>query len=225
LDATAIRGFAVLKPLKVSLVNVGADEVQWIDAPNFPRDKALGTHKIALTNIVYIEEDDFREADSSDYFGLAPGKIAGLRYGGYVKVLDYSKDSTGNVTELRCEYDANRSFTGAKVKGNIHWVSPSSPGAQPATAEIRLYDHLFTSEEPGSTGDWESEINPESEIVLSNCFVDASIAAPGPTKHFQFERIGFFVVDVDTDFASGKLVFNQTVNLKEDVSTKKVRGK
>jgi len=170
-----------------------------------------------------------RLVDDKDYYGLAPGKVAGLRYAGFVKVVDVVKDDAGKPIELRCEYDHDRSRTTGKVKGNLHWVSSSVPGAEPATAEVRLYDQLFTTESPGSTGDWESEINPDSETVLTGCYVDASLVAPGAVavrQSFQFERMGFFVVDQDSDLTASppRLVFNQTVSLKEDTTTKKVRA-
>lgn len=265
LDVTARRAFAVLKPLKVTLSNVDASSVQWVEAPDFPRDKALGMHKVAISRVAYIEKDDFRLKDDKDYYGLAPGKVAGLRYAGYVRVDSVVvKDSaSGNtatiacsdaaainaaadavaagsseVVELLCEYDHERGDKltgtgGSKVKGNLHWVSSSVPGKEPATAEVRLYTHLFTTEEPGSTGDWEAEIDPHSEVVLTNCYVDDSLAHPAAahggrlhaiTDRFQFERLGYFVVDTDTDFDKGKLVFNQTVSLKEDATVKKIKG-
>jgi glutaminyl-tRNA synthetase len=142
--------------------------------------------------------------------------------------------------ELLCEYDHERnpSFPagGAKVKGNLHWVCGAGPGAEPLTAEVRLYDYLFTTDDPGSTGDWETELNPASEVVLTGCVVDASLAAtagPGAVKlrdRFQFERLGYFVADQDSVFADAaaggapKLVFNQTVSLKEAADAKKVRA-
>lgn len=263
LDVTARRAFAVLRPLKVTLTNMDAAAVHWVEAPDFPRDKALGVHKVAISNVAYIEREDFRMRDDKDYFGLAPNKVAGLRYAGYVKVTGVVvKDSTtgatstvacsdtaateaaaeavgsgrSEVVELLCEYDHERGERltgGSKVKGNLHWVSSSVPGKEPATAEVRLYTHLFTTEEPGSTGDWEAEIDPHSETVLTNCFVDDSLAHPAAahggrlhpiTDRFQFERLGYFVVDTDTDFDAGKLVFNQTVTLKEDVAVKKIKG-
>jgi glutaminyl-tRNA synthetase len=264
LDMTARRAFAVLHPLKVTCTNVDPTSVQWVEAPDFPRDKALGMHKMAISNVVYIEKDDFRLKDDKDYYGLAPlGKVAGLRYGGYLKVESIAlKDvATGavskisatdaaavdaaaaavasgasEVVELFCDYDHERTdrLTGSsKVKGNLHWVSSSVPGKEPATAEVRLYTHLFTTEEPGSTGDWEAEIDPNSEVVLAKCYVDDSLAHPAAahggrlhpiTDRFQFERLGYFVVDTDTDFDSGKLVFNQTVSLKEDAAVKKIKG-
>lgn len=137
--------------------------------------------------------------------------------------------------ELRAEYDHARSAAAGKVKGNLHWVSGSAPGVPPASAEVRLYEHLFTTDDPGSSGDWEKEINPASEVVLTGCLVDASLAATGERAlalrdRFQFERLGYFVADQDSVFAGAaggapKLVFNQTVSLKEDVATKKLRGR
>ena len=219
LDVTARRGFAVLRPLRVTLVNVPAGETTWLEAPDFPRDRSLGVHKVALTRELVIEADDFRLADDKDFFGLAPGKVAGLRYGGYVRVLEVVAGPSGAPAELRCEYDAGRSPAAGKVKGNLHWVSAGG-----ATAEVRLYENLFTTEEPGSTGDWVAELNPHSEAVLHGVHVDAFLGAPGAHKvgdAFQFERLGFFVVDKDSDCAAGRYVFNQTVSLKESGEVKK----
>lgn len=233
LDGTAKRAFAVLHPLKLTLLDIPEGEVKWVEAPDFPRDKALGVHRVALSRTVYIEADDFRAVDEKDYYGLAPGKVAGLRYAGYVKVVEVINDpATGAPVELKCAYDHDRSATAGKVKGNLHWVSPSVPGGKPATAEVRLYDHLFHTESPGSSGDWEAEINPASETVLKEVLIDESLAAAAasgalrPLTHFQFERLGFFVVDVDTDTTANppRIVFNQTVSLKEDSTAKKVRG-
>jgi glutaminyl-tRNA synthetase len=238
LDQIARRAFAVLRPLRLVLENLPEDHLVWCEAADFPRDPALGMHQVPIQRVVYIEQEDFRLQDSGDYYGLAPGKVAGLRYAGFVKVTGHSTDAEGRVTEVRAQYDHGRCADfaeGKKVKGNLHWVCSPTPGQAPEPVEIRLYDHLFATEAPGSTGDWESEINPGSETVLKNCFVDASLlglAAPGatpksfpaPLDHFQFERLGYFVVDTDTDGPSRRLVFNQTVSLKEDTAAKKVRG-
>jgi glutaminyl-tRNA synthetase len=239
----ARRQFVVLRPLKVTLVNVPADYAATLSAPDFPRDAGVAgaaSHALPITNTVYIEEEDFRLEDHPDYYGLAPGKVAGLRYGGYVKVVGVDTDAaTGKVTGLRAEYDAERAGTlldagggggggkKAKVKGNLHWVSGAAPGVPPPAVEVRLYEHLFTTEVPGSTGDWEAELNPHSEVILRGALAAPSLLAPGgvaPLDHFQFERVGFFVVDKDSDVAAGKLVFNLTVGLKEAAEVKKVRG-
>ncbi len=225
LDQVARRDFVVVHPIKMTLVNVPADYFVDLSAPDFPRDAALGSHSLPLTNVVYIDEEDFRMQDDPSYYGLAPGKTAGLRYAGYVKVVDVVTDpATGKVTELRAEYDHERKAAG-KVKGNLHWVSGSAPGVAPPAVEVRLYDHLFHTEVPGSTGDWESELNPKSEVVLRTAVANPSLLAR--TKHldrFQFERVGYFVADKDSDFAAGKLVFNLTVGLKEAADVKKIKG-
>lgn len=229
LDEHAPRAFAVLRPLKVTLTNMPDDYYASLEAPDFPRDKSKGVHSIPITKTVYIEREDYRDVDDADYFGLAPGKTAGLRYGGYVKVLSVVRDpSTNEPVELLCEYDPTRSAAAGKVKGNLHWVSAPTAGGEPIRAEVRLYNYLFTNPEPNFGGDWEADLNPESEVVLSGCCIDASlINKPGglkPLDHFQFERVGFFVVDKDTDVSAGRFVFNQTVGLKEAEATKKVRA-
>jgi glutaminyl-tRNA synthetase len=229
LDAVAKRDFVVLRPLRVALVNVPADFSVVVTAPDFPRDPASPSHDIPLTSVVYIDEDDFRLEDSADYYGLAPGKTAGLRYAGYVKVVGVDTDAaTGKVVGLRAEYDHARSPAAGKVKGNLHWVSGAAPGVPPPTVEVRLYDHLFTTEAPGSTGDWEAELNPASEVTIAGAVANPTLLAAGRAPalgRFQFERVGYFVVDPDTDAAAGRHVFNQTVALKEAADVKKSRGK
>lgn len=181
----------------------------------------------------------FLYADDKEFYGLAPsagavpgvpgtpGKTVGLRYAGYLRVLSYTKDSlTGKVTELQCEYDHDRAVLGKgeKVKGNIHFVSGAAAGAEPPTVEVRLYEHLFHTETPGSTGDWESELNLNSETVLQ-AKANPALVAPGRVKvfdKFQFERVGYFVCDTDSN--ESRLVFNQTVGLKEATEVKKVKG-
>jgi glutaminyl-tRNA synthetase len=217
LDAKAKRAFVVLRPLRVTLVNVPEDVVHTFEAPDFPKNKAGPSHTIHLNRTVWIEREDYRDVDSADFFGLAPGKLAGLQYAGYVKVVEAVRDAAGEVVELRAEYTHDRAtMPTVKVKGNLHWVSGSAPGALPARAEVRLYQPLFTTLEPGETGDWEAELNLRSEEVLTDALVDASLAAPGLAvwQNFQFVRLGYFVVDRDSDPAAGRYVFNQTVSLK-----------
>lgn len=162
--------------------------------------------------------------DDKSYYGLAPGKTAGLRYAGYVTVVDVKTDDAGEPVKLFVEYDHGRTRPG-KVKGNLHWVSSAAPGAGPTTVEVRLYDHLFTTEVPGSTGDWESELNPNSEVIVTG-YVNPYLVRDGNLKqfdHFQFERVGYFVVDQDSDFENKKFVFNLTVGLKEATEVKKLK--
>jgi len=226
LDTKAKRAFAVLRPLRVTLVNVADDAVFSMEAPDFPKNKTGPSHTIHLNRTVWIERDDYRDVDSADFFGLAPGKLAGLQYAGYVKVVEAVRDASGEVVELRAEYTHDRTTLPAvKVKGNLHWVSGSTPGGMPATAEVRLYQPLFTTLEPGETGDWEAELNLRSEEVLTGAMVDASLSRPGLHlwQNFQFVRLGYFVVDRDSDLDGGRYVFNLTVSLKEDVAVKSMR--
>jgi glutaminyl-tRNA synthetase len=229
LDQIARRDFCVLRPLKVKLVNVPEDYCITLTVPDFPRDASLGSHSLTVTNTVYIEEEDFRMVDDPSYYGLAPGKVAGLRYAGYVKVVGVENDPvTGKVTGLLAEYDHERSKAAGKVKGNLHWVCGAAPGVAPPSTEVRLYEHLFKSDNPDGVADWQSDLNLNSEIVLKNALIDPSLAQPGRVKlwdHFQFERVGFFVADKDSDFEAGKLVFNMTVGLKESVEKKTVAAK
>ena len=217
----------MLYPLKVTLTNVAEDALFSLPAPDFPAAPGGAAHALPLTRTVYIERADFREADEAGYFGLAPGKVAGLRYAGYVRVTGVVRDAAGAVAELTAEYDAERSaaFAGAaKVRGNLHWVSGAAPGAAPAAVEVRLFDHLFAEPaEPGA----EPLLNPASEVVVAGALADAALAAPGRVArraHFQFERVGFFTADDDSRPEEGKLVFNMTVGLKEGAEAKKARA-
>lgn len=231
LDIVARRDFVVLRPLRLVLENVPADAPPaLLPAPDFPRDAASRTHPVALSRVVYIEADDFRAVDSPDFYGLAPGKVAGLRYAGYVRATGHDVDpATGAVTEVRGVYDAARSpgFAGrdaagrdVRVRGNLSFASGDAP-----FVEVRLYGHLFATEVPGSTGDWEAELAPDSETVLPRARANPHLLAPGvapPGSHIQAERVGFFVVDRDSDVAPDetgarvrRLVLNLTLGLKE----------
>jgi glutaminyl-tRNA synthetase len=230
LDTIARRVFVVLRPLRVDLVNVPPEYLAQCEAPYFPRDPTLGSRALPITACVYIDRADFREVDDPTYYGLAPGKAAGLRYAGYVRVVEVCRGADGEVSSLRAEYDHTRGpallgAKGAAPKGNLHWVSSPTPGGAPLAVTVRLYDHLFLNDVPGESGDWESEINPNSEEVVAGALGEASLAAAGGAPagaHFQFERAGYFVVDKDS--TPGALVFNSTVALKESVETKKVKG-
>ena len=230
LDGIAKRHFLVLDPIPVHLVNVPADYYVEVDAPDFPRDASLGSHKLSLSNIVYIDRDDFRLEDDPSYYGLAPNKFAGLRYAGFVKVVGVESNESGRVVSLKGEYDHGRSASAGKVKGNLHWVSGPAPGQAPPSVQVRLYEHLFTTETPGSTGDWESEINAHSEVVMNSALAPLSLVQSAKAgDHFQFERAGYFVCDKDSGSQTvndiqGRLVFNLTVGLKESVETKKIKG-
>jgi glutaminyl-tRNA synthetase len=177
----------------------------------------MGTRKVPFSRVLYVERDDFREDPPKKYHRLAPGREVRLRYAYYVTCVDVVKDpNTGEVVELHCTYDpATRggdSPDGRKVKGTIHWVST----AHALKAEVRLYSHLFTKEDPDQVedgADFTASINPDSLETLDTCFVEPGLAHAEPGSRYQFERQGYFCVDPDA--ASGGLVFNRTVPLRD----------
>ncbi len=214
LNKRAQRRMAVLHPLKLVIDNYPEGQVEWMDAINNPEDETAGTRKIPFSKILYIEQDDFRETPPPKYFRLYPGNEVRLRYAYLVTCTSVVRDpATGAVTEVHCTYDpATRGGDapdGRKVKSTIHWVS-----AQHAVpAEIRLYEQLFTVPKPDDFEDIESIINPHSLEVLTDCFVEPSLAEAKPGDKYQFERVGYFCADPDS--APGKPVFNRTVTLKD----------
>jgi len=216
LDLHARRAFAVVEPLKVVLTNQADDWAEEVVCPNFPKDKSRGRHLVDLNRVVYIERSDFREEDSKGYYGLAPGKTVGLRYAGLITCDDVVRGASGKIIELRCTYSARGSV---KVKGNIHWVCAASATAAPLRAELRLYDQLFDLINPAAAADWEDHIQESSEVILS-AIVDKSLARAKNLEAFQFERVGYFVVDADT--TEGSLVFNRTVTLRESSDKKRM---
>jgi glutaminyl-tRNA synthetase len=167
--------------------------------------------------VLYIEEDDFREDPPKDYFRLAPGREVRLRYAYFIRCEKAIKDESGRVVELRCTYDpatkGGNAPDGRKVKATIHWVAAE----QSIAAEVRLYDHLFSKEDPEDVpagSDYKSNLNPNSLEVLTNCRLEPSLAAAKPGDRFQFERLGYFCVDT-RDSKPGKPVFNRTVQLRD----------
>ncbi|NDJ85786.1 MAG: glutamine--tRNA ligase/YqeY domain fusion protein [Chloroflexi bacterium] len=216
LNLHALRKMAVLKPLRVVIENYPEDQVEEMDAINNPEDEAAGTRKVPFSRVLYIEQDDFMEDPPKKFYRLAPGREVRLRNAYFVTCTDVIKDEDGNVVELRCTYDpATRggdSPDGRKVKATLHWVS----AAHALEAEVRLYDTLFTKENPNETGegeDFTDFINPESLVVLEKCYIEPSLAGAEPGSRFQFERQGYFCVDPDS--RDEKLVFNRTVPLKD----------
>ena len=176
---------------------------------------------------MYIESSDFRRVDAADYYGLAPGKSAGLRHvKGWITVVNVVDAPDGSVSELQCSYEPRDSALGAtiKAKGNLSWVGGAAPGLPPLVAEVRLYGPLFTTEDPGASESWESELNPASEVVVPGALVDSSLVTPVPGTPYQFERSGYYIVDKDSDAASGKRVFNLVVGLREDSSLKSLKA-
>ncbi len=207
------RAMAVLRPLKVVIENYPNGLVEELDAVNNPEDPAMGARKVPFSKVLYIEQDDFREHPPKKYWRLYPGNEVRLRYAYIIKCTGVVKDEkTGEITELRCTYDpATRSGSQEsqrKVKSTIHWVS----AAHALDAQVRLYDRLFTIEDP-SGDNWRDFINPNSLEVLKHCKVEPSLATAKPQDRFQFERLGYFCVDDDSH--EGSLVFNRTVTLRD----------
>ena len=218
LNSSAPRFLAVLDPLKVTITNFPEEGVEPLDAVNNPEDPAAGCRKLAFTRELYIEKSDFMMEPPKGYFRLAPGKEVRLRYGYFIKCEEVVTDAAGNVIELKCSFDpATRGGSapdGRKVKGTIHWVSAS----ESVPAEVRLYDRLFSVEQPGADGvDFLTQLNADSlKVVTGRLEPELAKLASGSTV--QFERLGYFTVDPDS--ASGKPVFNRTVTLKDSWGNK-----
>ncbi|HUN23780.1 MAG TPA: glutamine--tRNA ligase/YqeY domain fusion protein [Anaerolineales bacterium] len=208
------RRMAVLNPLKVVIENYPEGQVEEFSAINNPEDPAAGTRRVPFSRVLYIEQDDFRENPPPKYFRLTPGGEVRLRYAYFLKCERVIKDESGNLIELRCTYDPNsrggNAADGRKVKATIHWVS-----AQHAVpASVRLYDRLFSNPNPESNGDFIADLNPNSLKQLENCQLEPSLAHAKVEESFQFERLGYFCVDSDSN--SERLIFNRTVTLKDE---------
>jgi glutaminyl-tRNA synthetase len=213
------RVMAVLRPLKVVIVNLPEEQVEELDAPYYPHDiPKEGFRKIPFSRVLYIERDDFREDPPKGFFRLAPGREVRLRYGYFITCCDVVKDpATGDVVEVHCTYDpATRGGDapdGRKVKGTVHWVS----AAHALLCEIRLYDRLFSQPNPEEVEPGQhftDSLNPESLVVLCKGRVEPSVARDPPGTRYQFERQGYFCTDV-ADSGPGALVFNRTVSLRD----------
>ncbi|MDP3296397.1 MAG: glutamine--tRNA ligase/YqeY domain fusion protein [Thermodesulfovibrionia bacterium] len=211
------RVMAVLRPLKVIIVNYPENKAEELDAINNPEDPSMGMRKVPFSRVLYIERDDFREDPPKQFFRLAPGREVRLRYGYYVKCVNVVKDEqTGKIVELHCTYDPKTrggdSPDGRKVKATLHWVS--APHA--LEAEVRLYDHLFLKADLNDVEegkDFKSNINPNSLEVLRSCYIEPSLTGAAAGSRYQFERMGYFCVDPDS--SDKKPVFNRTVTLRD----------
>ena len=212
------RVMAVLRPLKVTIVNYPEGQVEELEAVNNPEDPGMGTRRVPFSRELYIEREDFMEEPPKKFFRLAPGREVRLRYAYFITCVEAVKDTaTGEVTELRCTYDpATRGGDapdGRRVQGTLHWVS--APHA--AAAEVRLYDHLFTRENPDETEagrHFTDHLNPRSLEVLTGCKLEPGLASASPGDRFQFERLGYFCADA-RDCRPGRLVFNRSVTLRD----------
>ena len=223
LNRRAPRAMAVLRPLKLVLTNYPEAQTEHMDVVNNPEDPSAGTRKVPFSRVIYLERDDFMEAPPKKFFRLAPGREVRLRNAYLVTCTDVVKNGAGEIVELHGTYDpATRGGDapdGRKVKATLHWVS----AAHAVDAEVRLYDRLFSVDDPESrsakTGqDVTAFLNPDSLDVLSGCKVEPSLAdaRPNPADggpRYQFERLGYFSVDPDS--RAGALVFNRTVSLKD----------
>ena len=212
-NRTAPRRLAVLRPLKVVITNYPEGRVEELGAVNNPENPDAGSRRIGFSRELFIDAADFTEVPPPKYFRLKPGGEVRLKYAYIIKCDEVMKDAAGNVTELRCTADLESKSGGAtshrKIKGTIHWVS----AAQGIDAEVRLYDRLFTMPQPDADGgDFKSFLNPNSlEIVQAKC--EPSLAEADPNARYQFERVGYFALDPDSQ--PGKLVFNRTITLKD----------
>jgi glutaminyl-tRNA synthetase len=218
LNKRAPRVMAVLKPLKVVLENYPEGQVEELDAVNNPEDPDAGSRKVPFARELYIEQDDFMEEPFKKFFRLAPGREVRLRYGYFITCTGIKKDDvTGEIQELRCAYDpetrGGNAPDGRKVKATLHWVSAQHS----LPAEVRLYNHLFTRENPAAAEegeDFTSYINPESLEVLRDCRLEPNLADAQPESIYQFERLGYFCADRH-DCTEGRLVFNRSVTLRD----------
>ncbi len=214
LNKRAPRVMGVLRPLKVVLENYPEGQTEHLAVINNPEDPTAGTRAVPFSRELYIEHDDFQEVPPPKYFRLAPGREVRLRNAYLITCREAVKDASGTVVELRCTYDpATRGGDapdGRKVKATLHWV----PAAQAVDAEVRLYDRLFTVEMPGTgEADFLTELNPQSLEVLRGCRMEPSLDGAHPGDRFQFERLGYFVMDPDS--TPGAPVFNRTVTLTD----------
>ena len=212
LNRYALRRLAVLRPLKVVITNLPEDHVEQMDAINNPEDPAAGTRKVPFSRALWIESNDFMETPPPKYFRLRPGGEVRLKYGYIIKCDEVVKDAAGQIVELRCTADLGSKVGGPtanrKVKGTIHWVS----AAHALETDVRLYDRLFTVPEPDAEGDFKKHINPHSlEILVAK--LEPSLVKASPDERYQFERLGYFTLDPDSQF--GKPIFNRTITLRD----------
>ena len=216
LNRTSSRVMGVLNPLKVVIEDYPEEKVDELDAINNPEDPSAGSRKVPFSREIYIERDDFMEDPPKKFFRMGPGREVRLRYAYLVTCQEVIKDDSGQVIEIRCTHDpesrGGNAPDGRKVKGTIHWVS----AAHAVPAEVQLYEHLFSKENPDEVEDgksWLDNLNPDSKQTLSHSLVEPSLANAGVGSRFQFERIGYFCVDATS--TSDRLVMNRTATLRD----------
>lgn len=211
LNAKAPRAMAVLRPLKVVIDNYPEGQSEEFEVELHPEHPEFGTRKVTFSRELYVEQDDFMAEPVKKYFRLFPGNEVRFKSAYFVKCNSYDTDEDGNVTCLHCTYDpesrGGNSPDGRKVKGTIHWVNANDC----KQCEVRLYDRLFSAEEPGKNGDYFDDLNPNSLEVIDNCLLEGGFENAKPGDTFQFMRNGYFCVDKDS--TEDKTVFNRTVAL------------
>lgn len=217
LNLNGPRVMAVLRPLRVIIDNYPEDRVEWLEAENNPENPAMGSRQVPFSREIFIEREDFMENPPKKFFRLSPGGEIRLKSAYIIKCVEVIKDENGSVVELHCSYDPESRSGGAnsgrKIKGTSHWVSAQHS----IKARVRLYEHLFNSENPDSdegAADYKSQLNLDSLQVLEDCRVEPSLATAGPGSRFQFLRQGYFYAD-HVDSREGQLVFNRIVSLRD----------
>ena len=223
LNKKSKRVLGVLNPLKVVITNYPENVEEELDAINNPEDESMGSRKVPFSKVIYIEKEDFMVDPPKKFFRLSPGAEVRLRYAYFIKCTDFIKDAiSGEITEIHCTYDpasrGGNSPDGRKVAGTIHWVSAKHA----IQAEVRLYDRLFVKENPDECDegkDYKSNINPEALKVITG-YIEPSVMNSKALEQFQFERIGYFCIDPDSQ--NGKIVFNRTVTLKDSWTKNKI---
>ena len=225
LNKRAPRVMAVLKPLKVVIDNYPDGQVEQMEAVNNPEDESAGTRQVPFSKVLYIEQDDFREVPPKKYYRLSPGTEVRLRYGYFITAKSVVKNEKGEVVEVHCTYDpatrGGNAPDGRKVKSTIHWVSAEHA----IDAEVRLYDKLFSKEDPNDVAEGQeftANLNPDSLAVVEHAKLEPSLAGAAVENRYQFERLGYFCVDQDS--RPGRPVFNRTVALKDTWAKIEKRG-
>jgi glutaminyl-tRNA synthetase len=216
MNENAPRVMAVLDPVKVVLTNYPEAESEWLEAPSHPQNPDMGNRSVPMSREIWIERGDFMEEPPRKFFRLRPGGEVRLRNAFIIKCTDVIKDSEGEITEIHCEYDpdSRSGLPGAsrKVKGTIHWVS----AAHGVNAEVRVYDRLFNVPNPlaDKEKDYLEFLNPDSLQVVSGAIVEPAVTTGGPGDFFQFERVGYFTIDQDSE-DSQRPILNRTVSLRD----------